>query len=114
MLLMVIYVLWMFGLSYLLAGMGGERIQSHPWVLLVYPFVRYATFAAIAMLLVAVLHPVVSFAIVAIISVVALNVAPGPEVSNNYLAWLKTVLFVVLPSTRFYLKIASYPSRRRR
>jgi ABC-2 type transport system permease protein len=99
MMLMLIYVLLMFGLSYLLAWMGGEHIQSHPWVLLVYPLVRYAIFAAIAMLLVTVLHPVLSFAIVAIISIVALIVVPGPEVSNKFLAWLKTVLYIVLPST---------------
>lgn len=99
MLLMLIYVFLMFGLSYLLAWMGGERIQSHPWVLLVYPLVRYAIFAAIAMLLVTVLHPVLSFAIVAIISVVALIVVPGQEVSNKFLAGLKNSLYIVLPST---------------
>jgi ABC-type transport system involved in multi-copper enzyme maturation permease subunit len=99
MMLMSIYVLLMFGLSYLLAWMGGERIQSHPWVLLVYPLVRYAVFAAIAMLLVTVLHPVFSFAIVAILSVVALIVAPGQQVSNKFLAALKTTLYIILPST---------------
>jgi ABC-type transport system involved in multi-copper enzyme maturation permease subunit len=99
MLLMLIYVFLMFGLSYLLAWMGGERIQSHPWVLLVYPLVRYAIFASIAMLLVTVLHPVLSFAIVAIISVVALIVVPGQEVNNKFLAGLKNSLYIVLPST---------------
>lgn len=99
MLLMLIYVLLMFGLSYLLAWMGGEHIQSHPWILLVYPLVRYAIFAAIAMLFVTVLHPVLSFAIVAIISVVALIVVPGPDVSNKFLASLKTALYIILPST---------------
>ena len=99
MMMMLIYVVLMFGLSYLLAWMGGERIQSHPWVLLAYPLVRYAVFAAIAMLLVTVLHPVLSFAIVAVISVVALIVAPGPAVANKFLAGLKTVLYFALPST---------------
>jgi ABC-type transport system involved in multi-copper enzyme maturation permease subunit len=99
MLLMTIYVLLMFGLSYLLAWMGGERIQSHPWVLLAYPLVRYAIFAAIAMLLVTVMHPVLSFAVVAILSIVALIVVPGQEVTNQFLAGLKTALYIVLPST---------------
>ena len=51
-----------FALSWLLAWIGGERIQSTPWVLLAYPMVRYAVYAAVAMALVTVLHPVVTIA----------------------------------------------------
>ncbi len=62
-LLMLIYVAGMLALSYLLASIGGESIHSTPWVLIVYPLVRYAVYSAIAVLLVTVLHPVVTFAI---------------------------------------------------
>ena len=47
--LMALYVVMMFALSYLLAWMGGQRVQSATWVLLAYPMVRYAIYAAIAM-----------------------------------------------------------------
>jgi len=71
MLLMAVYVAMMFALSYLLAWMGGERIQASPWVLLVYPLVRYAIYGAMAMLVVTVIHPVLAFAAVMAISVAA-------------------------------------------
>lgn len=99
MLMMAIYVALTFGLSYLLAWMGGERIQSTPWVLIVYPLVRYAVYAAIAMFLVTFMNPVVSFGIVAIISVLAGMVTPTAHTSSIFRAWLRTPLWVVLPST---------------
>src|SRR5438445_1653815 len=52
MLLMLVYVMMMFALSWLLAWIGGERIQSTPWVLLAYPMARYAVYGAVAMALV--------------------------------------------------------------
>ena len=42
--LMLIYVLAMFGMSYVLAWIGDARIQTTPWVLIVYPMVRYAIY----------------------------------------------------------------------
>ena len=99
MLMMAIYVLLMFGLSYLLAWMGGERIQSTPWVLLVYPMVRYAMYAAIAMLLVTVFHSVVTFGIVLGLSVLALMVAPTSRSSTIMMRFIRIPLYQVLPST---------------
>ncbi len=97
-LLMIIYVMAMLGLTYLLAWIGGEGIQSTLWVLIVYPLVRYAVYSAIAMLLVTALHPVVSFAIVLIIAVLASMVAP-PQNSRFMPDWLQQAIYVVLPST---------------
>jgi ABC-type transport system involved in multi-copper enzyme maturation permease subunit len=99
MLLMAVYVLLMFGLSYLLAWMGGERIQSTPWVLIIYPLVRYAIYSGIAMLLVTVLHPIVTFGVVTVISVLAAVVAPAAQSSSMITRWVRTPLYLILPST---------------
>ncbi len=97
-LLMIIYVVAMLGLTYLLAWIGGEGIQSTLWVLIFYPLVRYAVYSAIAMLLVTVLHPVVGFAIVLVIAVLASLVVP-PEHFAFMPDWLRQGIYVVLPST---------------
>jgi len=96
-LLMLVYIAAMLLLSYLLAWLGGERIHSSWWLLLLYPLVRYAVYSAMAMLLVTVLHPIVTIAIVMLISVASSVVAPGghlpiPEV-------IRTSLYIFLPST---------------
>ena len=54
--LMLTYVIAMLGLSYLLAWIGGARIQTTVWVLIVYPMVRYGIYSAMAMLLVTMMH----------------------------------------------------------
>jgi ABC-type transport system involved in multi-copper enzyme maturation permease subunit len=96
-LLMGAYVMMMLALSYLLAFMGGERIQPAFWVLIVYPMARYALYSGLAMLLVVVMHPIVSFAIVLVLCVVESVVAPGA--GANYLpGWLHTGLYAILPS----------------
>ena len=99
MLMMAIYVLLMFGLSYLLAWMGGQRIQSTPWVLLVYPMVRYAIYAAISMLLVTVLNPVVTFGGVLILAVLAAMLAPASHAFGMIARFVRTPLYFLLPST---------------
>jgi hypothetical protein len=96
-LLMAIYVVLMLGLSYLLAWIGGGRIQPAPWLLVVYPMVRYALYSALALALGTVLHPILAFEAVLVTTVLAHVVAPpgGP----HYLpAWLSTGLYVLLPS----------------
>jgi hypothetical protein len=55
--LMACYVVMMFGLSYLL-WMGGQRVLAASWMLLAYPMVRYAIYAAIAMAVATLVHPV--------------------------------------------------------
>ncbi len=98
-LLMLIYVLAMFGLGYLLAWIGGQAIHSTPWVLIVYPLVRYAVYAAIAMLLVTVFHPVVSFGIVLVISVLVSVLEPSSGAFSFLPEWLRAAVYAVLPST---------------
>lgn len=97
--LMAVYVLFMFGFGYLLAWVGGERIQTTPWVLIVYPLIRYAIYSALAMLLVTMMHPVVAFGIVLVTSILAFMVQPG-EGSVAFLPGpLRTIVYTLLPST---------------
>jgi ABC-type transport system involved in multi-copper enzyme maturation permease subunit len=98
-LLMVVYVLAMFALSYLLAWIGGEKIHSAAWTLLFYPLVRYAVYSAIAMMLVTMMHSVVAFAIVLTISVAASILAPSSARGALLPEWLRTGFYAALPST---------------
>jgi ABC-type transport system involved in multi-copper enzyme maturation permease subunit len=97
--LMVVYVLMMFVLSYLLAWMGGERIQSTPWVLIAYPLVRYAVYSGIAMLLVTIFHPIVTFGFTMIIAVLALILQPSTGTQHRLPEWLRATFYSVFPST---------------
>ncbi len=76
MLLMCAYVVMMLVLSYLLALIGGQKIHSAPWVMVLYPMVRYAIYAALAMALVTLMHPVVAWGITAAVAVVVMIVEP--------------------------------------
>jgi ABC-type transport system involved in multi-copper enzyme maturation permease subunit len=99
-LLMAVYVLFLFGMSYLLAWIGGARIQSTAWVLIAYPMVRYAIYSAMAMLLATALHPVLSFGIVMVVSVLASMLGPGGSALGRFVpAWLRGAAYSVLPST---------------
>ena len=100
MLLMAVYVLMMFGLSWLLAWIGGERIQSTPWVLLVYPVVRYAIYAAIGMALVTVFRPIVTMGFVALLALGA-EMASSPSFGQRWEAVRQVLrgLYWILPST---------------
>lgn len=97
-LLMAVYIVLMFGLSYALAWLGGGRIQSAaPWALIAYPLVRYAIYSAIALLLVTVMHPVVAFGIVMIVSVLASILSPG-SLGSFLPPWVRSAVYTVLPS----------------
>jgi ABC-type transport system involved in multi-copper enzyme maturation permease subunit len=98
-LLMAVYVLFMFGFSYLLAWIGGERIQTTPWVLIVYPLVRYAIYSAISMFLVTMMHPVFAFGIVMVTSILAFQVQPGSRPVPFLPGPLKSIVYTLLPST---------------
>ncbi|MBZ5579681.1 MAG: ABC transporter permease [Acidobacteriia bacterium] len=96
--LMAIYVLFLLVMSYLLAWIGGARIQSTPWVLIVYPMVRYAIYSAFSLLLATVLHPVVTLGIVVVNAVVTDMV--GPDGNARFLPdWLRSAVYAALPST---------------
>lgn len=98
--LLVIYVLLMFALSYFLAWLAGERIQTTPWVFVIYPLVRYAVYSAISMLLVTMLHPIIAFAITMVISVLALVLAPSGSTAHMLPEWTRAEIYAVLPSTQ--------------
>ena len=98
-LLMLLYVFAMLGLNYLMAAIGGVHIQSSPWPLIVYPLVRYAIFSAIALLLVTVMHPIIAFGIVLVMSIAAQIVAPSATPPEFMAPWVRHALFDILPST---------------
>jgi ABC-type transport system involved in multi-copper enzyme maturation permease subunit len=96
-LLMLAYTVAMLGAGLLLDWLAGLPFHTPWWILIVYPFVRYAVWAAIALLLVTFLHPIVTMAVVAvIISVIRILVSPG---AANYPAWIRIPLHVTLPFT---------------
>jgi ABC-type transport system involved in multi-copper enzyme maturation permease subunit len=97
--LMALYVLFMFGFSYLLAWVGGERIQTTPWVLLVYPLLRYAIYGALAMFLVTRMHPVTAFAIVLVTAFLASALQPGRHSLSFLPDPLTRIAYALLPST---------------
>jgi ABC-type transport system involved in multi-copper enzyme maturation permease subunit len=96
--LMAIYVVLMFGMTNVLAWLGGERLVTDPWVLLVYPMVRYGIYSAAAIWLVAVMHPVFAFVIVMFGGTVAGMVSPSSMALAFLPDWLRSGLFVLLPS----------------
>jgi len=99
MMLMGIYVAFMYAVSSILAWIGGERVVTNPWVLLVYPMVRYGIYAAAATWLVAVMHPVFAFALVLIAAVLASLAGPNSNGLGFLPGGLRRGLFLVLPST---------------
>jgi ABC-type transport system involved in multi-copper enzyme maturation permease subunit len=100
MMLMAAYVFMMFALSWVLAWIGGERIQSSPWVLLVYPMVRYAIWAAMAMALVTFLRPIVTMGFL-LLAFVGIETSSSPSVGADHPMQRKLldVMHWVLPST---------------
>ena len=99
MLFMACYVGMLISVSYLLAWLGGVKIQASPWVLLVYPLVRYSIYAALAVLCATVVHPVVGMGAIFVVSLLTEVVMPGTATWYPKLAWLKTAIYYLLPST---------------
>jgi ABC-type transport system involved in multi-copper enzyme maturation permease subunit len=98
-LLMAVYVLFMFGFSYLLTWIGGERIQTTPWVLIAYPLIRYAIYSAISMFLVTMMHPVMAFGLVLVTSILTFMVSPGARPPAFLPGPLRAIVYTLLPST---------------
>lgn len=100
MMLMTIYTALMTGLVYLLMSIGGQHVNASGWALVAYPMVRYAIYAAIAILFVTVMHPVIAWAITMVIAVLASMVAPSAAGSwPDRIEWLRQGLYAILPST---------------
>jgi ABC-type transport system involved in multi-copper enzyme maturation permease subunit len=100
MLFMAAYILMMLGLSWMLAGIGGERIHSNTLVLVMYPLVRYAVWASIAMALVTLVRPIVTMGIILFLSI-AIAMAASPNFLNEYPKFRQVLgeLYWILPST---------------
>jgi len=100
MMLMAAYVLMMVGLSFLLAEMGGERIHSSVWVLLVYPLIRYAIWAAIAMALATLMRPIAAMGIIMVLALL-ISMASSQGFASEYpkVRHVLEALGWVLPAT---------------
>jgi len=96
MMLMGVYVLAMIGVMFLLAWLGGQSFHVPIWTLLVYPMVRYAMWAAIAMFLVTMLHPVV---VIGLVVVLATLVQIFSSATRHIPAWVRLPVHFVLPLT---------------
>jgi len=94
--LMTVYVVAMLGVTLLLAWLGGQGFHTSLWTLLVYPLVRYAIWAAISMLLVTMLHPIL---VMGIVVVLATLVQLFGSASSPIPAWLRLPVHNVLPLT---------------
>ncbi|MGP0020910.1 MAG: ABC transporter permease subunit [Candidatus Sulfotelmatobacter sp.] len=96
-LLMLAYTVAMLGAGLVLYRLGGLPFRTPWWILIVYPLLRYAVWAALAMFFVTFLQPIVAMAIVGvIIAVIRIMVSPG---AVNYPAWIRVPLHLTLPFT---------------
>jgi ABC-type transport system involved in multi-copper enzyme maturation permease subunit len=94
--LMAIYVTAMLGITILLSWLGGQHIQTSIWPLLIYPLVRYAMWAALAILFVTLVHPVL---VMGIILIMMALVEIFGSASNHIAPWIKVPVHLVLPLT---------------
>lgn len=95
-LLMAVYVTAMLGVTFLLAWLGGQRFHTSLWTLFVYPMVRYAVWAAIALFLVTLVHPVFVMAIVVVLATLIRLFATA---SSRIPAWVRLPVHLTLPLT---------------
>lgn len=94
--LMACYVAAMLAVTLLLAWLGGQRFHTALWTLLLYPMLRYAIWAAIAMLLVTLLHPVL---VMGIVMGLATLVELFAATSSKIPLWLRLPVHMTLPMT---------------
>jgi ABC-type transport system involved in multi-copper enzyme maturation permease subunit len=94
--LMTFYVVAMLGVTFLLAWLGGQRFHTSVWTLLAYPLVRYAIWAAIAMFLVTLVHPIFAMGIVAILATL---IELFGQSSHSIPRWIRLPVHVFLPLT---------------
>jgi ABC-type transport system involved in multi-copper enzyme maturation permease subunit len=97
-LLMGGYVVMMLGVTHVLGWMGGQHIHVNPLLMMAYPLVRYAIYAAIAMLCTTAMGPVVTMAAVMLVSIAGEMTAPNTPDWKPWLMWLKHGLYYALPS----------------
>jgi ABC-type transport system involved in multi-copper enzyme maturation permease subunit len=94
--LMLVYVFAMLGVMLLLAWLGGQRYHTALWTMLVYPMVRYAIWAALAMLLATLIHPVFVMGIVILLATLVQVLGNS---SSHIPAFLRISGHLLLPMT---------------
>ncbi|MGA9882534.1 MAG: ABC transporter permease subunit [Candidatus Acidiferrales bacterium] len=99
MLLMAAWTVTMTGLAYFLLWLGGLHATIGVWELLAYALVRYAVYAAIAMMLVTFLQPVIAWVITIGIAIMAAIVGPSAAAATYWKPWIRLPLYAILPST---------------
>jgi ABC-type transport system involved in multi-copper enzyme maturation permease subunit len=96
--LMGLYTLLMLGFSNLLSTLSGEPMNTSLWILVSYPIVRYAIYAALALLLATRLSPVAAFTGVLVTVTLAFIVQPESRESVALPHLIREGLYVLLPS----------------
>lgn len=99
MLLMAGWTIMMMGLAYLLPWAFGLQSTVSAWEIVVYPLVRYAVYAAIAMMLASFLHPAIACAITIAIALLANILGPTTAAARYWKPWIRLPLYTILPST---------------
>jgi ABC-type transport system involved in multi-copper enzyme maturation permease subunit len=94
--LMATYVLGMLGVTFLLAWLGGQHVDAAVAVLLAYPLVRYAIWAAISTLLVTFMRPV---AVVGVAVVLTTVIGIFGSTVGEIPAWIRLSVHRSLPLT---------------
>ena len=96
MLMMLVYVVFMTGVTFLLAAIGGQSFHTSFWVLIAYPLVRYAVWAAIAMFFATFLHPILVMVGVLILMTL---VAVFGSTTSHMPDWFRLPVHIALPLT---------------
>jgi ABC-type transport system involved in multi-copper enzyme maturation permease subunit len=68
MLFMLSYVLFMLAITYFVVSFAGMTVHSAPWILLLYPMVRYAIWAGRALLATTFVSPAVTMGLLLVVS----------------------------------------------
>lgn len=95
--LMFLYTLWLLAFFFAMNWVGRQAVHTSWWVLLVYPLVRYAIWAAVALFSVMLLRNAIIGTGVAI-GVIWINNYVGIAV-NDVPRWIRLPLHVALPLT---------------
>lgn len=98
-LFMLCYVLFMVAMTYFVVSFAGMRVHAAPWILVLYPMVRYAIWTGLALVLTTFVPPAVTMGLLLVVSLVTDLSAPGSLRWTAKLTWLKTGLYYLLPST---------------
>ena len=100
--LMSVYLIGSIGATYLLMHLGGLPPHTSWWILFIYPLVRYAVWAAIAIFLVNFMPPLVVLGAVAALSSTIWFFTTEYAI-NNIPAWIAQSIHLVLPLTTVIL-----------